>query len=322
MKTTFLLAVVLPALMGTATVAVAQTPAVAHNTWSMGAPMPVAVKYGMAAALCGKIYVIGGITNSDITSNNQVYDPATNTWSSAKPIPQATFAAAIATADDNWLTIAGGSVDGSTQTSATWSYNCKRDEWINRDPMPTPRQNMGAASEHGEIYVAGGYNANGMLNTVERFYFVGNTWEELAPMSVAKSDLAVTRMKTTIVAADGLTEAGETGDDESYSNPWQSLAADPTARSAVCSGSVKGELYLAGGWNGESSLNLTEAFNLKTNEWTTLASMPQPVAAATSVIYETVVDGVKNYTLYCFGGGDTTTPFQGNVYSYVQIYQP
>jgi len=321
MKTTFLLAVVLAALMGTATLAVAQTPAVIHNTWSMGTPMPVGVKYGMAAVLCGKIYVIGGITNTAITIANQVYDPATNSWSEAKPIPQATFAAAIGVADDNWLTIAGGSTDGMTQTGATWSYNCKHDEWINRDPMPTPRQNMGAASGHGEMYVAGGYNANGMLNTAERFSF-GNTWEEETPMLVAKSDLAVTRMKTQIVATDGLTEAGETGDNEAFAEPWQPLAADPMARSAVCSGAVKGELYLAGGWNGESSLNLTEAFDLKTNEWTTLASMPQPVAAAVSVMYETVVDGVKNYTLYCFGGGDTTTPFQGSSYSYVQIYQP
>ena len=43
MKTSSLLVMVLLLSFGAASVAVAQTPAVAHNRWTSGAPMPTAV---------------------------------------------------------------------------------------------------------------------------------------------------------------------------------------------------------------------------------------------------------------------------------------
>jgi hypothetical protein len=49
-------------IMGTALMTAAQTPAVAHNTWTAGAPMPSALVSPAAAVLEGQIYVVGGTT--------------------------------------------------------------------------------------------------------------------------------------------------------------------------------------------------------------------------------------------------------------------
>jgi N-acetylneuraminic acid mutarotase len=44
-----------------------------------------------SVVLDGKVYVIAGFTSSGIsTSDMQVYDPATDTWSRAAPLPVAT----------------------------------------------------------------------------------------------------------------------------------------------------------------------------------------------------------------------------------------
>jgi hypothetical protein len=59
---------------------------------------------------------------------------------------------------------------------------------------------------------------------------------------------------------------------------------------------------------------VTESFNLSKNKWTTQASMPQAVTGTGSA--------VNKGLLYCFGGGDRNSQFQGNVFKYVQIYQP
>jgi hypothetical protein len=68
----------------------------------------------------------------------------------------------------------------------------------------------------------------------------------------------------TIVAADGDTVSGLTGDNEGYNasaNSWSSLAADPHPRNAACTGPLGGRLFVAGGNNG-GALSVTESFNL------------------------------------------------------------
>src|ERR1035441_8615697 len=53
---------------------------IAHNTWSSGAPMPTAVQYPAVGVIGGQIYVIGGINDTGIVADTQIYNPSTNTW--------------------------------------------------------------------------------------------------------------------------------------------------------------------------------------------------------------------------------------------------
>jgi hypothetical protein len=52
--------------------AIAQTPAITHNTWSNGTAMPTALKYPMTGVIKGKIHMIGGITDAAVVADNQV----------------------------------------------------------------------------------------------------------------------------------------------------------------------------------------------------------------------------------------------------------
>ena len=58
------------------------------GTWQALAPMPPPGRNSPRAVLNGKIYVIGGYdSNGSSTDSVYVYNPTTNTWTSAHPIP-------------------------------------------------------------------------------------------------------------------------------------------------------------------------------------------------------------------------------------------
>jgi N-acetylneuraminic acid mutarotase len=168
------------------------------------------------------------------------------------------------------------------------------------------------------IYVVGGTDGVNRFNTVESYNPATNTWTTKAPLLLGKSEASVGLVGTTIVAADGYTSSMDTGDNEGYNsstNGWSTLTSDPTPRHEACTGSTGTTLYLAGGSNNSgTSLSLTESFSVTSNKWTTLTSMPLAVTFPGSAI--------DTGLLYCFGGSDRNSQFQGKVYNYVQIYQP
>jgi N-acetylneuraminic acid mutarotase len=270
--------------------------------------MPVALASQAVGVLEGQIYVVGGgIPYGTPLANTQIYDPATNTWSAGAPIPVATANGASAAVVNNILYVFGG------ESNAVWAYNPKKDSWSSKAPMPTGRGCTGAAVENHIVYVVGGCDLEDpydRLTTVESYDPATDTWTEEAPLLVGKSQPSVARFGNklvgfTIVAADGFTASGDTGDNEGYdatTNSWTSLAPDPMPRNGTCTG-ITDKVFVAGG-NGTA----TESFNLSKNTWKTLAPMPVPTQFPGSAVYKG--------QLYCFGG------YWGGALNNVQIYQP
>src|ERR1022692_4252298 len=113
----------LVALAFPASLALAQTAAVTHNTWSTGAPMPTARVDPSVGVLRGQIYAVGGYNGATLT-DTQIYNPATNTWSTGVPLPTPLGDAATAVVK-NVLHIIGGTTDKQTPTNTVWAYNPK-----------------------------------------------------------------------------------------------------------------------------------------------------------------------------------------------------
>ena len=297
-------------------------PAVIHNTWTSGAPMPTAVNWPAVGVISGKIYVVSGYTGgAPAVTDNQVYNPVTNTWGSAAPIPAATAQAATAVVK-NILYLFGGSNNGGLPVFDTvWAYNPKTNSWASKAPMPTARCSAVAVVVNNIIYVIGGFNG-GRLNTVEAYDPATNNWTEEADLLLGKSEISAGVLGTvktgfTIVAADGFS-GSDTGDTEAYdvaTNTWTSLKSDPNTRNGACSGVVGSLLYVSdGNASGNNPIAVMESFNLKKNVWKSLAAMPNTVTDAGSAVYKS--------KLYCFGGGNNAVPPNDTVYDYVQIYQP
>jgi uncharacterized repeat protein (TIGR03803 family) len=302
---------------GATTLTSAQTYTV-HDSWSSAAPLPTARQGAAAGAIGGKLYVVGGATNSAVVSVNEIYNSTTNTWSTGASLPTARWAVAYAVVS-NILYVIGGSDTGGSVTNIVEAYNPTSNTWSTKSPMPTARNSITTAVENGKIYVVGGANNSGSrLTTVESYDPTSDTWTTEAPLLVGKSYSATGLLSTTIVSADGFDNSGMViGDNEGYNainNSWSDLTADPAAREATCASSISGLLYDAGGWNGAAATGANESFKLATGHWTTLAAMPTAAVAPASASL--------NNVLYCVGGSNNGAFGQGMVFNNVQIYQP
>ncbi len=317
MKKTFLGILLL--LAGSALVAVAQTPAVAHNTWTSGASMPVALDGTAVAVLKNQIYVVGGDTGTPTPAANvQIYDPATNTWSTGVPLPTPTANACAGVVKNVLYLIDGYAGSPPQDTAAVWRYNPKKVTWTQVATMPTARRSVVCVVEKGIIYVMGGYNGS-FLTTVESYDPATNAPQTEPSMQFPESDVSAGLIGTTIVVADG-SGGYEDGHNQGYNvatnGPWKQLASDPTPRQGTCAAAIGGRLYSAGGWDGvnNAALTLTESFTLSKNAWNKkpLAPMPQgTMGLGRSVAYKG--------QLYCFGGEYSNG---GSESSTVEIYQP
>ena len=321
MKTKLFL-VIFTFLMGAASLSIAQAPAVVHNTWTSGAPLPTSVFSPAVAILKGKIYVMGGVNADNVViADTQIYDPLTNTWNTGVPLPTPLQGGAAAVVK-NVLYVMGGSTFGVSCnfTNAVWAFNPKTQSWSAKAPMPAARCDTGVAVQKNIIYLAGG-NAIFDLrtDTVESYNPATDAWTEEAPLQVGRSEPSVALLGNklvgvAIVAAGGTISTGWTPDTESYdvfTKTWTSLTPDPTARAAACTGGIGLKLYRAGGLGGDwgRPISLTENFNVFTNKWKTMASVPQAVALPGSAVFKG--------RLYCVGGMYDWIPL-----SNVQIYQP
>ncbi|HLW83857.1 MAG TPA: kelch repeat-containing protein [Candidatus Sulfotelmatobacter sp.] len=303
-----------------------QVPAVSHNTWTSGAPIPTPVVAAASAVLKAEIYVVGGENSaSTIVADTQIYNPITNSWSAGASLPTAVEGASAAVFN-NILYVFGGTSDGGTASNAVWAYNPKTKSWSAKSAMPTARYDTAAVVENKIIYLIGGeVNSSDFVATVESYDPATNAWAEEAPMLGTKQSPAAGLLGNlttgfTIMAADGATQPSQiTGNTEGYeaaTNTWTERTADATARVAPCFGSVGGKLYVVGGYLnnglGRPAATVNEAFELSKNKWqTTLAPIPQGVMWSASAVY--------NGQLYCIGGWAT---IQGTVLNSLQIYQP
>jgi len=290
---------------------------VVHNSWSMGANMPIGTQSAAAGAIGKNIYVVGGVTGTGAPINaNQIYNTETDQWTTGAAMPTAEAGAGAVVNGILYVIGPGHTLQAYDPVSNTWRVA----------PLPFNLDSVPSAVVYNNvIYVIVGYSGRTISNGVESYDPATNTWTREAGTLVAKGNSAMGVLGAMIVSAGGseimcgIQGCGpvETGDNEGYNvtrNKWKMLAAVPTSREAGCAWAIAGQLYFAGGLGTygqlETALSVLEAYSPKSNSWTTLASMPMAVSYPSSA----KVGG----RLYCFGGFNNAN----GTANYVQIYQP
>jgi N-acetylneuraminic acid mutarotase len=119
-----------------------------------------------AAQFNGKLYVVGGRTESSDSSSswinlntNEMYDPISDTWTSKAPMPtDRSGLTAAASADGNIYVIGGDNVFSFTVFDSNEKYDPKTDKWSPEAPMPTARHGPAGVFDNmsKRIYVKGG----------------------------------------------------------------------------------------------------------------------------------------------------------------------
>jgi len=185
----------------------------AADSWKALAPLPFKRGSAVAVQVGGKIYVIGGATTAEgskdvaIGNNttvrnlttNDVYDVATNTWTSAAPMALGrnhAFAGAVG----GKIYVIGGRiahafVAASQNTDVVEEYDPAANTWgAQRAKMPTARSGGGWATYGGRIYVAGGEVATnslvGAFRALEAFDPATNSWTIMPSMPMPRHGVA------------------------------------------------------------------------------------------------------------------------------------
>jgi len=120
-----------------------------------------------AAVVGGALYVIGGRTVSDgNTPAVEVYDPGSDRWEDARPMPKAQAGLAASVLNGK-IYVFGGETSGAGGGvfPDAWEYNPRADEWRAVAAMARPRHGLGAVTLGNAVYVLGGASKAGAEET-------------------------------------------------------------------------------------------------------------------------------------------------------------
>ena len=145
----------------------------------------------------GKIYLIGGLEPMEnglgtrVSGLNQMYDPATNTWTNRSPMPTSRNHAHAGAVNGKIYVLGGrlgaGNIPVTTNIDTVEEYDPATNLWGPiKERMPQVRSGGGWAVCNGKIYLGGGewitrefYAA---LKALDAYDPATNTWEVLTPL--------------------------------------------------------------------------------------------------------------------------------------------
>ncbi|MDX6397424.1 MAG: hypothetical protein QOJ43_832 [Gaiellaceae bacterium] len=129
------------------------------DSWTKGPSMPTARHHLGAAAVDGRLYVVGGRASSRSQALDalEAFDPATNRWERLEPLPLGVGGLQAIGWKDHLIVLSGGDDgDGRWVTPATWSYSPSTASWTRLADMHVPRHGFGAVVVAGRVYALGG----------------------------------------------------------------------------------------------------------------------------------------------------------------------
>jgi N-acetylneuraminic acid mutarotase len=292
-----------------------------EGKWEACKPSTLATEFAPAVVgPDGRIYVFGGRTNENQGSRHiaatRIYDPATDVWSEAAPIPTPRVCPGAALGPEGKIYVIGSEV-GRHALDMVEVYDPKTDRWAARKPLPTARTDPSVVAAKGadgrvRLYVIGGRDfiarTNG-LHTVEAYDPVADTWDAKAPMPTHR------HAQTEALGPDGrIYVIGGAHDRPVYTNAME--AYDPVKDAwaeceplpyriecAMCAATSgpDGEILVFGGWETLDKVATTKAvaYCPRTKRWRSLPPLPTARAAGAAVCIQTP-DGIAH--VYVLGG--------------------
>jgi Kelch motif len=129
------------------------------SRWTFARDMPTPRHHVAAAALGGKLYVIGGRSPTDFSlPTAERYDPSHDRWERLAPLPQGVGGAEAAVTGGRLVVTGGGDEEGLADgrgwvTPAVWSLRPDDASWRRMPDLSSARHGHASASFGGRVYV-------------------------------------------------------------------------------------------------------------------------------------------------------------------------
>ena len=159
------------------------------GAWTQLASLPVALYHHTAAAVDGKIYVLGGVNHDSekvATGRVEMYDPAADSWQQMAAMPTARDLH-VAAVMDGKIYVSGGFTSGGTPAACTpdafEAYDPVMNTWTTLASLSKVRADHASAAFDGKLYVFGGWASGGdRRDLVEVYGPASNSWARAADL--------------------------------------------------------------------------------------------------------------------------------------------
>ncbi|MGA7729711.1 MAG: kelch repeat-containing protein, partial [Chloroflexia bacterium] len=244
----------------------------------------------------GKFYAIGG-RNADTAGsdmlNPHIYDPATDTWSTASAtiVPDNQVnnmgGGVLTVSGTPMIIVVGGNAAGATGASNhTRYYNPATDTWtlVATDPWPATTNALpgGFAVVNNKLYILGGFvNTVGMTQEIWEYdpaLAAGSRWTlKTATLPVGRGYIPTTAIGGTIYMAGGSEWDGTTLLDSDFSYKYDPatdtitpIATIPRLTAETRAVNMAGKMWvLGGGRDAPNPSNQVDIYDPVANSWTT-----------------------------------------------------
>ena len=256
-------------LVGTAQGTPAPTPC-ATPSWVVRAPLPYFARGIFVVSDGAFVYAGGGfdgLTNQ-VHSDLLRFDFTTNAWTSLASSPDQHFLSQAVISDGKIYNIGG--FDGAGGISNTTRiYDIASDTWTTGAPLPVALTDMATALWNDNIYVAGGFDGIGVVNTLYAYNIGTDSWSTLTPLpqALALPGFGVIDGKLYIASGnDGVNELSTLYVYDIAANTWSTAA--PVLQPVTGPGSAvfNEKLYLFGGGVPIPG-NVTQVYDPTSNTW-------------------------------------------------------
>jgi N-acetylneuraminic acid mutarotase len=225
----------------------------------------------------GKVLVVGGTSSNVELASAEIYDPVANNWSTTAPLSQArTSHTASLLMNGKVLVAGGGSLSVAIRSAEL--YDPQTNTWTPAGEYAYIRQYATATVlDDGAVLLAGGFDNTpdrGNLDSATRYDPGANAWSKPEAMIARRYEHTATLLSNGEVLVtggydyqgDGSSQAAAERYDPSTKS-WVSTVAMEQARSnAAAAFLANGEVLIAGGFDGNSSLATAERYSLSSLE--------------------------------------------------------
>ena len=279
-----------------------------QSGWQLsGASLYATQQVGAAVDKSGRIWVAGGLTDSqDATPRTEYYDSTTGTWSEGPNLPVPLHHAMMVSYQNTVWVIGGfepqGSVIIGVASARVFRLNQAQTGWVEAPPLHHARGAGAAAVVGNKIVVVGGRNAGTPpAEVVPTEIFDGTSWHDAAGIPVPGDHLAAVSDGTYLYTVGGrrLEAASNTAAVQRFdpaANRWVQLKDAPGKVSDAGAVIIGDRIVVVGGESTGSVFSTVWAYDLATSTWSSLPNLAEPrhglaVAAIGNTLY--AIDGAS-----------------------------
>lgn len=249
-----------------------------ETRWLSSRPLPEA-RAGRAAAAIGlDVYLIGGETSEGVSDAVDILDTQARQWRRATAKPTAVTAATAAELFGE-IYVPGGAAAGGAPTTVVEAYSPAQNAWRRVAPLPQPVAGGLAVADSGFLYVLGGQNERGPLDTAFVYDPGADNWRPIAPLPAPRAAAAGGALLGRLYVVGG--SDGEGPHDSCFvydpaANTWDQCPAMLLPRAGAGATVLLNKLYIVGGAAGPEAAH-GEVYEPNSRTWTVLDAPPGSV---------------------------------------------